>query len=491
MHWIDLAEIILIALALLGLLISIITGKWIYTLAPVSAIPLINLVNRLRLEQRLQKKLATNLKQLQQTVVEESSQGSKTPKRVMEATTLSIKEIKTIASLEKEVARLQQSFKKLVEYLNNESLPERVKEIEKELNKITAQIAEINSRLEQASSIKPKQSSAEIEAISLPAIELKPQKWKYWQTLTGHDKAVTDLGISSDGKYLTSVSWDQTLKLWNLSAGKLEDSIIAHDRGILTVVFAGENLEDYCIATGGFDQTLKLWSIEKDSLDLVITPQKSLTGHSGSIHEIAFAATKQILVTASYDQTVKQWDIKTGKRLESSYDELGALKTIAVCEARELMASGGGDGSITLWTLGSNKALGYLGGNISSVESLRISPDGLTLAAGCVDGNIRIWQLKDFSVDREITPILVICAHGGPVKCVRFSGDGETLYSSGTDGLVKLWDFEKNQQIGVLQAMTSEEYRLSRIVSLAISGDDSLLVAGSVNGEITMWVKET
>lgn len=490
MHWVDLAEVILIALTLLGLLISIITGKWIYTLVPVCTTPLINLVNRLRLEKRLQKKLASNFNQLQQNVVEQSFNIPKTEPNFIPPTNLGIKEIKTIASLEKEVARLQQSLKEVIEYLNNESLPERVKEIEKEINKITAQLAQINSQIAENNQLKEVNLSQSNPSISLPAIGLKPQQWKYCQTLTGHEQAVTALAISSDNKYLTSVSWDQTLKLWNLSEGRLEDSITAHDRGILSVVFAGEKLENYCIATGGFDHTIKLWSIEQDPQNLVIKLKKTLTGHSGSIHEIALAATKQILLSASYDQTVKQWDFQTGKKLESSYDELGALKTLAVHEPTELIASAGGDGSITLWQLGSDKALGYLGGNISSVESLRISPDGLTLAAACVDGNIRIWELREFSQDTQITPILIIRAHGGPVKCVRFSADGETLYSSGADGLVKLWDFQKNEQIGVLQAMTSEQYRLTRIVSLAISSDDRLLVAGSVNGEITIWVKE-
>ena len=218
-HWLTLAEIVFIVLTVLGLLASIFSRKWLYTLVPASAVLVFNIVNRFRLEQRLKKIIAANIKQTSPNFPEENTKNI--PKRIANNNNiLGVKEAKIIASLEMEMAKLHQSLKDVVTYLNKETLPERVTEIEKELNFIGAEIAEINSRFKQTPSIKAINSEPDPNPPS-PTVAIKPQKWTYLQTLVGHEKAVTALEISLDGQYLVSDSWDQTLKLWNLPQGKL------------------------------------------------------------------------------------------------------------------------------------------------------------------------------------------------------------------------------------------------------------------------------
>jgi len=80
-------------------------------------------------------------------------------------------------------------------------------------------------------------------------------------------------------------------------------TIQAHDQGILAVVFVG----DRKIATGSYDQKIKIWSFApRESGSIALQLEAILTAHQGSVQSLAIAADHQILVSGSYDQTVKQ-----------------------------------------------------------------------------------------------------------------------------------------------------------------------------------------
>jgi WD40 repeat protein len=485
-YWLLLAEYISIFITFISLVIALISDNKNFLLLFLCFSVFLNLINRLLAEQRNRKRIGSSIAQLRELSTKISSIEQKVAAKevIVPTPSLQISDSRQIAAFQEYLGSLEQSIDRIVQYLNSSCLLERVENLEKNTSQSTEKFIYEDRKTNSGAIYLPP------ETVINKVANRTPQTWKCVNILSAHSQSVTGLAISPDGKFLASVSWDRTLRIWSVADGTSIDSASGNDRGLLAVSFAREPASNlYYLVTGGFDQTIKLWSMEFDREKKIILID-TLKGHTGSIHALAIAKEQKIIASGSYDRTIKQWDLETGELLHSCYNELGPIYAIAVDPERETIASGGGDGSVTLWHLGSNEKIGSLRGNLSSVESVAIASDGRTVAAGCVDGNIKIWQLEFLSLSREVLPSLNIPAHAGQVMSLAFSPDGETLFSSGADGRVKIWHWQSSQQLAVLQISDRQEGRADRVLSLALSPDGELLAAGSVDGTIQIWRRE-
>jgi len=316
--------------------------------------------------------------------------------------------------------------------------------------------------------------------------------------LKEHQETISGLSISSDSKYLVSVSWDQTLRLWETSTGTLLKKIKAHSSGVLAVTFL-TGQKTLALATGSFDQTIKLWQIrENTEKEIDMEEQDTLRDHRGSIQSLAFNSHQQILLSGSYDQTVKQWKINdfsvslpavqgsVGRLITTGYDPSGAIYAVAIDPLGQYFVSSGGDGKVIVWALGREEQLSVLVGNIFSVQSLAISSDGRIVAAGCINGQIVLWQIEE-NIPSEIKPWRILKRHTGPIKGLAFRAISNILFSGGSDGAIYLWQPDKAEPLTQLQGDNEDNTPISAIL---LSPDGSYLVTGDNLGKIKIWSRE-
>ncbi|MBD2622532.1 hypothetical protein H6G48_12935 [Microcystis flos-aquae FACHB-1344] len=476
-HWLELAEYIALVLTLLTLIAM---GAGFLPLFLLVVTFGLNILNRLR-ERTLQRQRLTEMTGHLQDQWEEEKEALSAQIQSLSPAVAS-DNARAVAELEENILALEQSYNQIIQYINRNALLERIEHLEKSYGRLHREILPIN---EESADITATKAENEPQ-VTLPALNLTPTStpvdiphWHYYRRLAAHREMITAIAITEDQRFLMSVSWDRTLKIWDFARGTLINTVEAHDQGILALAVTGNG--DYHLATGGFDQTVKLWTLASDANNLELN--QIFLGHLGSIHGLDFAPRWHFLVSGSYDQTLKQWNLEQETEEFSSYDSLGAIYALAVAPNQDFIAAAGGDGTVTLWQLGSGEKIAVLSGNVSSVQSLAIAADGQIIAAGCVDGTVKIWQY-DREKSGHFAPIRVINAHNGQVTSLVFGEEGQWLFTGGTDGEIKIWLANYQQAIATLSA-TNE--RSSPISSLVLSPDYCHLAAAAADGSITIW----
>jgi len=253
------------------------------------------------------------------------------------------------------------------------------------------------------------------------------------------------------------------------------------NKAINNFVFHVGNIKDYkftsvifspngrVLVSGSDDNTLRIWDVATGKVLMVIE------GHLAPITSVAFSTDGKMLVSSSDDDTLRIWDVVTGKGLIVIKEEVRGVFSVIFFPDGKTLFSGGYDNALRIWDAVTGKGLMLIGGNSNDVSSVAISPDGELIGSGNWDSVLRLWSVTTGKV------LLTMEGHSSVVSSITFSPDGKTLASGSWDNTLRLWDAVTGKSLAVI------EEHSDTVSSVAFSPDGKTLVSGSNDHTIRLW----
>ncbi|REJ48868.1 MAG: protein kinase [Microcystis aeruginosa TA09] len=246
-----------------------------------------------------------------------------------------------------------------------------------------------------------------------------------------------------------------------------DKTLTGHSDSVQSVVYSPDGRY---LASGSIDQTIKIWEVATGK------ELRTLTGHSGGVFLVVYSPDGRYLASGSSDKTIKIWEVATGKELHTLtvYSSLYGADVVYSPDGRYL-ASRSDDKTIKIWEVATGKELRTLTGHSGPVLSVVYSPDGRYLASGggLRDNTIKIWQVATGKVLRTLT------GHSDWVLSVVYSPDGRYL-ASGSRQTIKIWQVATGK---VLRTLTGHS---DWVWSVVYSPDGRYLASGSYQ-TIKIW----
>nr|WP_222109533.1 hypothetical protein [Streptomyces cupreus] len=242
------------------------------------------------------------------------------------------------------------------------------------------------------------------------------------------------------------------------------------------------------LATASYDRTVRLWDVSDPGRPKPLG--KPLVGHTSWVSSAVFSPDGRTLASAADDGTIRLWNVRDPSRPKPLRTPLtghkGTIYLIAFSPDGRTLASVGEDRTVRLWDVDGPdrpKTVSTLTGADAAVRSVAFSPDGDTLAAGGDDDTIRLWNVADPHRPKPYDTRLT--GHTDLVHSVAFSPDGRTLASGAADDTVRLWNVEDPERATALGSPLTGH--TGPIWSVAFSPDGSTLAAASADSTASLW----
>jgi mitogen-activated protein kinase organizer 1 len=295
--------------------------------------------------------------------------------------------------------------------------------------------------------------------------------------LSGHKGGVNVARFTKDGSYCMTGSDDRVVKLWNphkedpsSSSGnalQIKEYNGIHGYSILDIAISDDKSK---FASGGDDRAIFFQDVLSGRVI------RRIQGHSHRVNALAMNSAGNVLISASYDQTVCCWDLRSQERdpIQMMKDAKDSVTSLAVTDY--LIISGSVDGNVRSYDI--RKGLLDTDNLADPVVCVRVSTDFRCSLASCLGGYVRLLEiatgrfLKEYSGHTNNSFKSESC----------FESDNCSIIAASEDGSVMHWEMTSG-----ITTHSSPDMHRKAIGSVSYHPNQPLFLTASHDGEAKLW----
>jgi len=202
--------------------------------------------------------------------------------------------------------------------------------------------------------------------------------------ISGHTRGINDLAWSPrTPSLIATASDDKTLRIWdvNRSLSASQDTNQA-DQG----VGAANTIGSPSVGTGA----------NAEEANHITEALVEFKGHTNFCFSTKFSPQGNLLVSGSFDETVKIWDVRTGECVSTLPAHSDPVTGVDFNTDGTCIVSSSHDGLMRIWDVATGECLKtiYAEGN-PPVTFVKYSPNGKYILSGMLDGRLRLWDVMN------------------------------------------------------------------------------------------------
>jgi len=245
------------------------------------------------------------------------------------------------------------------------------------------------------------------------------------------------------------------------------------------------DLQGDILVSGSYDKTIKVWSVKQGAI------RCTLRGHSSWVSSLQLH--NETIISGSWDASVKIWRLHSDSEIKEEKKEevkdkaradhmsgecvatlAGEVGNDVYCQQWDpessILVTGTRRQTVQVWDLHRAEVVRNYVGHTKQVYCLQF--DANKIVSGSGDHSIKVWDPRSGRCE------LSLVGHANPVMCLQYD-EQYKMVSGGYDKTVKVWDMRMEKVITTLEGHSSAVF--------CLQFDSTKIVTGSADKHIKVW----
>jgi periodic tryptophan protein 2 len=262
----------------------------------------------------------------------------------------------------------------------------------------------------------------------------------------GHFDSMNALVYSPDGQKIITTADDGKIKVWDVKSGFCIVTFTEHTSGVTACEFAKRG---NVLFTSSLDGSIRAWDLIRYRNFRTFTAPTRL-----SFSCLAVDPSGEVVCAGSLDSfDIHIWSVQTGQLLDQLSGHEGPVSSLAFAPNGGVVVSGSWDHTVRIWSIFNRTQTSEPLQLQADVLDIAFRPDSLQLCVSTLDGQLTFWSVseaeqqsgvdgrRDISGGRKIGDRRTAANAAGTksFSTIRYSTDGTCVLAAGNSKYIALY----------------------------------------------------